>query len=191
MGDEAMAEVKSRFGYFALLSNEIKDPIAALEIYQNKDVIEKAFSSRLNCRRTLVSSELSLDGKFFVEFVALIILSYIKKHKQAARLFSKYTLQGFLDELDGVELFEVPGRGPIFGEILERQVKIFEAMNIPAPKSASLCISGIEIANAKDIARETSLVDCKRQNRGSSLRGAGCHYRRIAPLCAARIDSVC
>lgn len=144
--DAAMAEAKSRFGYFALLSNEIKDPIAALEIYRNKDVVEKAFSDikgRLNCRRTLVSSELSLDGKLFVEFIALIILSYIKKHMQDARLFGKYTLQGLLDELDVIESLEVPGKEPIYGEVLERQVKVYEAMGVTPPKTASLCVSGI------------------------------------------------
>ena len=144
--DAAMAEAKSRFGYFALLSNEIKDPIAALEIYRNKDVVEKAFSDikgRLNCRRTLVSSELSLDGKLFVEFIALIILSYIKKHMQDARLFGKYTLQGLLDELDVIESLEVPGKDPIYGEVLERQAKVYEAMCVTPPKTASLCVSGI------------------------------------------------
>ena len=144
--DAAMAEARARFGYFALLSNEVKDPIAALEIYRNKDVVEKAFSDikgRLNCRRTLVSSERSLDGKLFVEFVALIILSYIKKHMQDAKLFHRYTLQGLVDELDVIECLEVPGRDPIFGEVLQRQVEIYEAMGVAAPKTASLCVLGI------------------------------------------------
>ena len=47
------------------------------------DFTEKAFGNlkeRLNMRRTLVSSEQSLDGKLFVEFIALIYLSHIKKH---------------------------------------------------------------------------------------------------------------
>ena len=144
--DAAMAEAKSRFGYFALLSNEVKDPISALEIYRNKDVVEKAFSDikgRLNCRRTLVSSERSLDGKLFVEFIALIILSYIKKHMQDAKLFHKYTLQGLIDELDVIECLELPGRDPIYGEVLQRQAGIYAAMGVDAPKTASLCVSGI------------------------------------------------
>lgn len=144
--DAAMAEAKSRFGYFALLSNEVKDPVAALEIYRNKDVVEKAFSDikgRLNCRRTLVSSERSLDGKLFVEFIALIILSYVKKHMQDAKLFHKYTLQGLIDELEVVECLELPGRDPIYGEVLQRQADIYAAMGVEAPKTASLCVSGI------------------------------------------------
>lgn len=144
--DKAMSDAKKRFGYFALLSNEVKDPIRALEIYRTKDVVEKAFSDikgRLNCRRTLVSSERSLDGKLFVEFVALIILSYIKKQMQDARLFGDYTLQGLIDELDAIECLTVPGKGPIYGEILSRQADLYEAMGVEAPKTASLCVSGI------------------------------------------------
>ncbi|MEX2013266.1 MAG: IS1634 family transposase, partial [Candidatus Levyibacteriota bacterium] len=71
---EAMDEAKRNYGYFALISNEIKDPIEALEIYRNKDLVEKAFGNlkeRLNLRRLSVSSDASLDGKLFVEFIAL------------------------------------------------------------------------------------------------------------------------
>ncbi|MEA4867598.1 hypothetical protein SDC9_86214 [bioreactor metagenome] len=39
----AMDQVKSRFGFFVLLSNEVKKSQMALEIYRNKDVVEKAY----------------------------------------------------------------------------------------------------------------------------------------------------
>ena len=39
----AMDQAKSRFGFFVLLSNEVKTSQMALEIYRNKDVVEKAF----------------------------------------------------------------------------------------------------------------------------------------------------
>jgi len=64
------------------MSNEKMDAITALEIYRNKDLAEKGFDdlkNRLHFKRTLVSSEQSLDGKIFVAFIALIHLSYLKK----------------------------------------------------------------------------------------------------------------
>lgn len=79
---DAINEAKKNYGYFALISNDVKDPLEALQIYRFKDVIEKAFGNlkeRLNMRRTSVSSEESLEGKLFVQFVALIYLSYIAK----------------------------------------------------------------------------------------------------------------
>ena len=99
------------------------DAVTALEIYRNKDVVEKAFGNlkeRLNMRRTLVSSEQSLDGKLFTEFIALIYLSYIKKQMQEENLFKKYTLQSALDKLDVIECFEVSGQKLRVGEVLEK-----------------------------------------------------------------------
>jgi transposase len=71
---DAINEAKKNYGYFAMISNEVKDPIEALEIYRNKDLVEKAFENlkeRLSFNRMAVSSEKSLDGKLFVEFIAL------------------------------------------------------------------------------------------------------------------------
>jgi transposase len=83
------------------MSNEIKDSSEALSLHRNKDLVEKAFGNlkeRLNLRRVLVSSEQSLDGKLFVEFIALIYLSYIKKAMLDQKLFGRYTIQGLLDQ---------------------------------------------------------------------------------------------
>ena len=80
--EEAVKATNRYYGYFTLISNEKMDAMTALELYRNKDLIEKAFGNikdRLNFRRLLVSSEKSLDGKLFVAFVALIYLSYLKK----------------------------------------------------------------------------------------------------------------
>ncbi len=96
----------------ALISNEIKDPVKALETYRNKDVVKKAFGNlkeRLNMRRTLVSSETSLEGKLFIQFIALVYLSYIKKQMQDENLYKNYTMQELLDVLDVIESFKYPG----------------------------------------------------------------------------------
>lgn len=135
---EAVARAKRYFGFFALLTNETMDAITALELYRNKDVVEKAFGNlkeRLNMRRTLVSSEQSLEGKLFVEFVALIYLSYIKKRMQDTDLFKNYTLQGVLDKLDVIECFETPGQKLRVGELLEKQIEIYRCLSVEPPSS--------------------------------------------------------
>src|SRR5690554_526781 len=134
--EEAVAKAKRYYGYFALVTNETMDAVTALELYRNKDVVEKAFGNlkeRLNMRRTLVSSEQSLDGKLFVEFVALIYLSYIKKQMQDAGLFKTYTMQGALDKLDVIECFEAPRRKLRVGELLEKQKEIYLSLGVPLP----------------------------------------------------------
>jgi len=133
---EAIDETKKNYGYFALISNDIKDPIEALEIYRNKDLVEKAFGNlkeRLNLRRTLVSSDLGLDGKLFVEFIALIYLSYIKKKMQDGDLFKKYTLQSLLDEFDVIEYFEQKGCDGRWGEMTNRQSRLYLDLGVTPP----------------------------------------------------------
>lgn len=107
------------------------------QINGTPDIVEKAFCNvkeRLNCRRTLLSSDQSLDGKLFVEFVALIFLSYIlKKQMQDKGLFKSYTLQGLLDELDVIECFEEPGLTPVIGEVLKKREQLYIDMDVQPP----------------------------------------------------------
>jgi transposase len=133
---EAISAVEKYYGYFALLSNGVKDPLEALEIYRSKDLIEKAFGNlkeRLNMRRTSVSSEEHLEGKLFVQFVALIYLSYIKKAMSDNNLYKDYTLQELLDELDVIERFDKPGRKPKVGEITQKQKDLYACLGVDSP----------------------------------------------------------
>ncbi|MNW58848.1 hypothetical protein D3C74_367320 [compost metagenome] len=136
--EEAVAKAKRYYGYFALMTNETMDAVTALELYRNKDVVEKAFGDlkeRLNMRRTLVSSEQGLDGKLFTQFVALIYLSYMKKHMQDSGLFKTYTMQSVLDKLDVIECFESPGQKLRVGELLEKQKEIYIGLGVEPPSS--------------------------------------------------------
>ena len=136
--EQALADTKRNYGYFALMSNDIQDAVQALEIYRNKDVVEKAFENlkeRLNLRQLAVSSEQSLDGKLFAQFVALIYLSYITKKMQEKNLFKSHTLQEVLDELDVVECFAVPGRQLQIGETTKRQAELYTHMGVIPPAS--------------------------------------------------------
>jgi len=135
---DAIADAKKSYGYFVFLSNEVKDPIEALEIYRNKDLVEKGFGDlkgRLSFNRTSVSSELSLDGKLFVEFIALIYLSYVKKKMQDKNLFKNYTMQELFDELDVIECFEQPEHELRTSEVTKRQIELYEAMGFSSPAS--------------------------------------------------------
>ncbi len=135
---EAIANAKRYYGYFALVGNEAIEAIEALEIYRNKDMVEKAFENlkeRLNTRRLAVSSEQSLNGKLFVQFIALIFLSFIIRRMQEKKMFKAHTLQEVLDELDVIECFQTPGRKIQVGEQTKRQSKLYEDLGVPPPTS--------------------------------------------------------
>ena len=133
---KAIEKTEKDYGYFNLLSNGIKDPLDAIEIYRSKDMIEKAFGNlkeRLNMRRTSVSSEENLEGKLFVQFIALIYLSYIKKAMSEHQLFKNYTLQELLDELDIIERYERPGHKHSIGEMTKKQMDLYKCLGVNIP----------------------------------------------------------
>jgi transposase len=133
---EAIDAAEKNYGYFALISNGIKDPLDALEIYRSKDLVEKAFGNlkeRLNMRRTSVSSPENLEGKLFVQFVALIYLSYINKAMSEHSLYGKYTMQELLDELDIIERYEHPERKHYIGEMTKKQRDLYGYLGIDVP----------------------------------------------------------
>lgn len=135
---EVFEETKKNYGYFVLLTNEIKDSTKAIEIYRNKDVVEKAFGDlkeRLDFRRPGVSSNQNLDGKIFVEFIALIFLSYLKKKMQDNNLFKKYTLSQILDELDVIESYENPNMKTHFSEVTKNQSFLYENFGVKSISS--------------------------------------------------------
>lgn len=136
--EKVIAQAERDYGYFVLISNEIKNPILALETYRNKDLVEKAFGNlkeRLNLRRTAVSSESSLEGKLFVQFIALIYLSHIKKQISENGLFKDYTMQELLDELDVIEAFEQPGSTLRVGEVTKKQTDLYKTLGVTPPNT--------------------------------------------------------
>lgn len=134
--EEAIRERKKDFGYFALLSNGVKDPVAAIQIYRNKDLIEKSFGNlkeRLDMRRMSVASEENFEGKLFIQFIALMYLSYIKKQMDEQGLFKNFTMQTLLDELDIIETYHYPGHERHISELTKKQAALYRAMDVSLP----------------------------------------------------------
>ena len=139
--EDVLANARKNFGFFALLGNEAMDANRALLTYRNKDLVEKAFDNikdRLDMRRVNVSSDLSLDGKLFVEFIALIFIFYLHKAMLNAHLYTKYTMHELLDELELIERFDRQGCTPQLGEITDKQREFYKLLNFDPP-STSLC----------------------------------------------------
>ena len=62
---DAVDAAHERYGFFVLISNEVKDPVTALSLYRMRDVVEKAFwnvKERLNLKRTMTSSKVPWMG---------------------------------------------------------------------------------------------------------------------------------
>lgn len=133
---ETIEDHKQYLGYFALLTDQRLSSQDVLSLYRRKDVIEKAFGNikeRLNMRRMHVSSHRSLEGKLFVQHLALILLAYIQREMRASGLDQRYTVEDVLDEVNRIEGYFDEEMGLTVGEILTKQVEIFEALKITPP----------------------------------------------------------
>ena len=132
----AIDAARANFGFFALLSNGVKDSVEAINIYRSKDLIEKAFSDlkdRLSMRRTSMSSEENLEGKLFLQFVGLIHLLFVKRAMDKAGLFKNYTMQELFDELDVIEKFHHPNGTAFYGEITDKQRNLYTSLGFSPP----------------------------------------------------------
>ena len=84
-------------------------------------------------RRMAVASEENFESKLFVQFIALQLMSYIKKQMDKNGLVSDYTMQSLLDELDVIEYYQQPGKAHHLSEITNKQRKLYELMEVPVP----------------------------------------------------------
>lgn len=82
---EACREAKRRFGFFALLSNNRPDPFDCLRIYRRRTLIELCFEDykdKTGGKRPRVWSSDALQGRMFVQFVALCYLEFLARRVQ-------------------------------------------------------------------------------------------------------------
>jgi hypothetical protein len=108
-------------------------------MYRHKDRVEKAFNNlkdRLALGRTRCSNDSNFYGKVFVQFVALSMVSHIRKVMKEYELFKKYTFRQILDEIDVIEYFEYSGKAGNWAEITIKQEEIHRAFNVDLPIDA-------------------------------------------------------
>ena len=111
--EPAIAEYKrNRIGWFVLVSNCIKDKVKALEVYRKKDAVEKCFDdlkNDLDMKRIRMHSTAAMDGRIFIQFIALIIITRLKQVMKEAGWFTNYNLQEVLNEMKSVKTVCIVG----------------------------------------------------------------------------------
>ncbi|MGA7279752.1 MAG: hypothetical protein WBW79_17580 [Desulfocapsaceae bacterium] len=97
------------------------------EVFTPPEFVEfrKTGSKQEKGGESAVSSEQSLDGKLFVQFIALIFLFSVTRKMQQSNLFKDFTMQEVLGEFDIIECFEVPGQKLQVGETTKRQMDLY------------------------------------------------------------------
>lgn len=129
--------IKRYAGFQALLSNSIKDPVESLQIYRDKDVIEKSFDdlkNQLDMKRLRMHSSATVDGRLFVQFIALIYMSALRREMRKSGLIKQYTVRELLQEMETLTKVNYSGKyGHILTEVTKPQRKILRDLGIKLP----------------------------------------------------------
>jgi len=80
-------------------------------------------------KRAKVSTEGSLEGKLFVQFVALSYISRIHQVMTENDLYKDYSISTMLDELYVIESFRYPGKKTHYSEITKKQREILSCFD--------------------------------------------------------------
>lgn len=97
-------------GYFCLVTSEKLSANEAIDIYRDRDSIEKLFmmlKSEMDMERFKVQSDKSLRSKFHIAFIASIVRNEIYKVSKKLKINSKdkksYTVPSIIKELEKIE----------------------------------------------------------------------------------------
>jgi len=132
---DAIEEQLQYTGWLVIVSNHVADAVEAIGIYRSKDVVEKGFMKLKNCLdlgRLRVHSDLRMQNKIFVGFVALIIMAHIHKVMAANGLYESYTISKMLKTLERLRIQYVNGDRIIF-PLTAEQKHIFKAFGVAPP----------------------------------------------------------
>ena len=129
--------VKRYAGFYAILTNSTKDPIKSLQIYRDKDVVEKCFDdlkNQMDMKRLRMHTAKTVHGRLFVQFIALIYISALRKKLRSTNLIQQFTVREILREMDTINRITYKGKyKSIITELTKAQTKILEALKIKLP----------------------------------------------------------
>jgi hypothetical protein len=125
---------KKYVGYQVLLSTKFKDPMEALKVYREKDAVEKCFDdlkNELDMNRLRVHSACRMQSRMFIQFIALIFLSQIRKVIREKMPKSGYTAKGLMMEMESLTTIHYSGKyNNKLTEITKAQREILVAFGV-------------------------------------------------------------
>ena len=132
--NEIQKQRKKYSGFFCVLSNFIKSPAEALAIYRDKDVVENCFDdlkNHLDMKRLRVHNSAAMDSRLFLQFIALIYVSHIRKIIQADEKLKYLTVREVLEEMESlVEIRYSKRYGKVLTERAPIQRRILNAFDV-------------------------------------------------------------
>ena len=133
--DGAIKAYFSRYaGFFTVLTTRKMEALEALQIYRDKDVVEKCFDdlkNQLDLKRLRMHSSGRMASRIFIQFIALILLSQVQKTMQESMLSDDYSPRLLLGEMEALTRINYKGKyKDITTEVSKSQRGILEVFLI-------------------------------------------------------------
>ncbi len=124
-------------GYFIILTSGIEteaiDPVSVLDNYRARDIVEKLYDSLKNedgQYRLRTGNESSAYGRFFLNFIALILRSELNKRMKKSNMRKRMTTARLLDELGKIKSVTTASGKNILLEITKKQRELISSLKI-------------------------------------------------------------
>lgn len=104
---------QNTIGWFVLISNDIKDAADALRTYRQKDAVEKNFDdlkNDLDMKRLRIHSNAAMEGRIFIQFVSLVLTTYLKGIMEKNGWTRNHNLQEVFSEMKSLKQVTIEGR---------------------------------------------------------------------------------
>jgi transposase len=122
-------------GWVVVISNDVSSAKEAMQIYRDKDVVEKGFlrmKNSIDLGRLRVHSQESMQNKELVGFVASVIMSEINRVMCKMDMYRSYTMRELLKTVNKLRIQNVKGQS-IINPVTKEQRLIYEAFELNLP----------------------------------------------------------
>jgi transposase len=122
-------------GWMVLLSDVTDDAQEALDVYRTKDVVEKNFlrlKNTLDLNRLRVHSDVRMENKLFLSFIAMLLVSALHQRMKQAGLYQKYTMHELLLKVRKLHAVRIKNRR-ILQPVTKEQRQIFQDLGMDVP----------------------------------------------------------
>ena len=135
--NDEIKKALDRCGFFAICETAFnKTSEEILDIYSDRDSIEKCFDdlkNEIDFDRIRCSTEETAEGKMFVAFISLILLSQLRKALKDYARKNKYTIKKMILELDKIKIAydsSKPEQYRLLNPVTKKQREILEQLNM-------------------------------------------------------------
>ena len=106
----------------------------AMRVYRDKDAVEKCFDdlkNSLDMKRLWMHQSATVDGRLFVQFIALILINALRQKMRTSGLIEKYTIHELLREMETIVKVQYSGRyGHILTEVTQEQRDVLKVLDV-------------------------------------------------------------